>query len=396
MTGSQSISWNQATLDNEPLPHAMSWLNSCRHRFRRAWHAFTSGEDTLSPQAPIRSDRSSESVRLESQDEEKILELMRTIQELSDELNLVRQREAKQSEHQSTTIQDGQRYAGRIIRSLRAARKKTEDAALLIGTHVSDLYNIGRNDNAIATAALAGMLGDSTGDRQVALADIVGAQKRSVAKFLHDSQAFFDRQYQAATDARDSCQAMTECVAKVNQLVFSSELLAFNVRVEAIRLGDSGSTFAVLADEMVKFSQAIKNTNLAIQKSLGAVSHRMSVYHNESSAMKDELAEFAGQLSEQMEAVQSRTEELTHSLESTLQRMTVSNGRLMASSQEALSALQFQDPLAQDLMRTEHEVQKIRSLLETGTSDDTNLAEIDPAVGNDGTLDREPGVVELF
>ncbi len=41
--------------------------------------------------------------------------------------------------------------------------------------------------------------------------------------------------------------------------------------------GRQGSTFAVLAEEMVKFSQAIKAINLDIQRSLTAVSERIGV-----------------------------------------------------------------------------------------------------------------------
>ncbi len=173
---------------------------------------------------------------------------------------------------------------------------------------------------------------------------------------------------------------MKQCVLRINQLVFSSELLAFNVRVEALRLGDKGSTFAVLAEEMVKFSQAIKAINLDIQRSLTAVSERIGVCHGQTATMKGKLGTFSDDLSRQMSEVQTRTHELTESLSNTLSHISKSNQVLMTASQEALSALQFQDPMSQDLKRTAHEVYKLKALFENGYCEDTNAADLDPAI----------------
>ena len=90
--------------------------------------------------------------------------------------------------------------------------------------------------------------------------------------------------------------------------------------------------FAVLAEEMVRFSHAIKSANLAIKQSLDMLSDRMTTYYDDSIVMKGQIDEFADALSQQMLRVQDKTQQLTESLTSTLTHMTESNGSLMAAS----------------------------------------------------------------
>lgn len=292
----------------------------------------------------------------------------------------------------------GSTFIDRIDRSLRCAREVTEQAALSIGTHVSQLFQIASQDNLMASQTLQSLIGDSRrrskGDQP--LAEVIEQQEKSVEQFVSRAQDFFDTQSQAATNVRDACLAMRERVAKVDQLVFSSELLSFNIRCEAVRLGNDGSPFAVLAEEMVRFSHAIKSANLAIKQSLDMLSDRMTTYYDDSIVMKGQIDEFGGALSQQMLRVQDKTQQLTESLTSTLTHMTESNGSLMAASQHALSELQFQDPLAQDLMRTLHEAHKLRSLIVHGQVEDTRLGDLDPTVGSGLEREQEPGIVELF
>lgn len=292
----------------------------------------------------------------------------------------------------------GSTFIDRIDHSLKAAREVTEQAALSIGTHVSQLFQIASKDNLMASQTLQSLIGGSRrhSKSDQPLAEVIEQQEKSVEQFVSRAQGFFDTQSQAATNVRDACLAMRERVAKVDQLVFSSELLSFNIRCEAVRLGNDGSPFAVLAEEMVRFSHAIKSANLAIKQSLDMLSDRMTTYYDDSIVMKGQIDQFADALSQQMLRVQDKTQQLTESLTSTLTHMTESNGSLMAASQHALSELQFQDPLAQDLMRTLHEAHKLRSLIVHGQVDDTRLGDLDPTIGSGLEPEQEPGIVALF
>ncbi len=326
-------------------------------------------------------------------------DMAQTIDQLSGELAMVRQTAANRQLSNLTAIADCDRFVSRIIQSLTNARETSEQAALTIGHHVSTLFDIARDDNEMSMEVLNRVLGCADHDSEQPneqLSSIVNSQETCVNNFIQETRSFFERQYDLTLDVHDACADMKQCVSRINQLVFSSELLAFNVRVEALRLGDKGSTFAVLAEEMVKFSQAIKAINLDIQRSLTEVADRIGVCHNQTSTMKGNLVTFADDLSQQMTEVKSRTHELTESLSTTLSHISKSNQILMKASQEALSALQFQDPMSQDMRRTAHEVYKLKLLFENGYCEDTNAADIDPAVARAKTPAPQSGTVNWF
>ncbi len=306
-------------------------------------------------------------------------------------------------ERQRSELNDiGLTFLNRIDCSLNSASEVTEKAALSIGSNVSRLFEIASQDNQLASETLVSIVGDSHDDSDMVsprgqlLSEVILEQEQSTERFVTHAQQFFEAQSQAATNVRDACVAMRECVAKVDQLVFSSELLSFNIRCEAVRLGNDGSPFAVLAEEMVRFSQAIKTANLAINQSLGSLSERMNAYYDDSQIMKKQIDTFADDLGQQIRRVQEKTQQLTETFETTLQHISASNGNLMRASQNALSELQFQDPLVQDLRRTLHETYKLRQLITSGSAEDTHLADIDPTVGSGQALDQEPGIVALF
>ena len=296
-------------------------------------------------------------------------------------------------------IEIGREISGRVCRSLQDAREKTEDAVMAVCDHVTKLVAIARQGNEEAQGTLhtiVGTGGSSRFDDETSIAEVVHTQAESVNSFVADTREFFNQQITIGDAASKSCQEMQLCVAQVVKLVFSSEILAYNIQIESARLGDDGRAFSVLGDEMVRFSSKVRDANIAIQASLQLVTETMRQFQEQSKAMDVRLDEFTEQLRRKMDDVQMRTSKLTDSLHSTLERITHRNQAVIACSNDALSELQFQDPLAQSLMRTEMEVERLKLLIETGTCDSLEYSELNPCIGNDGSQDRQPGIVDLF
>jgi gas vesicle protein len=297
-------------------------------------------------------------------------------------------------------VEIGREISGRIRRSLQGAREKTEDAVLAVCDHVTKLVEIARQGNEEAECTLHTIVGPGAGvrfdDEETSIAEVVHTQADSVNSFVADTREFFNQQIAIGDAASKSCQEMQLCVAQVVKLVFSSEILAYNIQIESARLGDDGRAFTVLGDEMVRFSSKVRDANIAIQSSLKLVSETMRKFQEQSKAMDQRLDTFTEQLRRKMDDVQLRTSKLTDSLHLTLERITHRNQEVIACSQDALSELQFQDPLAQRLMRIEMEVERLELLIETGTCDSFTNLEVNPCIGKDGLQNREPGVVDLF
>lgn len=312
--------------------------------------------------------------------------------------------------NQDTTIQEtpevkpvleiGREISGRICRSLQDAREKTEDAVLAVCDHVAKLVEIATQGNEEAQDTLHTIVGTGGSCRpsakETSIAEVVLTQAESVNSFVADTREFFNQQIEIGDAASKSCQEMQLCVAQVVKLVFSSEILAYNIQIESARLGEDGRAFSVLGDEMVRFSSKVRDANIAIQSSLKLVTETMRQFQEQSRAMDVRLDAFTEQLRRKMDDVQMRTSKLTDSLHLTLDRITHRNREVIACSHDALSELQFQDPLAQSLMRTEGDVDRLRRLIESGSCDSIDISELDPCIGNAASQDREPGAVELF
>ena len=294
----------------------------------------------------------------------------------------------------------GREIAERIGRNLQEARSKTEDAVISVCDQVARLVDIARQGNAEAQGTLQAIVGgpNSTagGSQEASVSEVIQMQTESVNAFVEETRRYFHQQMEAANTATATCREMQTCVAQVVKLVFSSEILAYNIQIESARLGDQGRAFSVLGDEMVRFSSKVRDANIAIQKSLNQVNESMMHFHAESKCMDQRLGEFTDQLQNRIAVVEQRTLSLTDSLHMTLDRITTRNREVIECSQTALSELQFQDPLAQSLLRTEHEVNKLQSLLETGSCELASIPEPGLAIGLGESHDREPGIVDFF
>ncbi|TWU04073.1 methyl-accepting chemotaxis protein [Neorhodopirellula pilleata] len=295
----------------------------------------------------------------------------------------------------------GKRISERVTNSLTKARQTTEQAVVSVGNHISSLFDLANENNVAATGSLCRVIGGGASincsiDTDDSIAELLENQRRSIDLFVQKTQQFCMHHERMAADSLASFEEMKKSIAKIEKIAKNSHVLAINAQIESARLGDKGQAMSVVGSQMGTFSDEIQTVNENIKQSVCVVDKAMQQFREGASDMKNELDSFSSQVMNEVGKVETRSREISDSLARTLDEITSSNEKLMTHSQIALSELQFQDPLSQDLMRTAYDIQKLQSLIETGLCDDTDLADIDPAVGHDGTLERESGEVELF
>ncbi|MGB7323242.1 MAG: methyl-accepting chemotaxis protein [Rubripirellula sp.] len=293
-----------------------------------------------------------------------------------------------------------------MIESLTHACSTTERAAMAIGDQISALFEIARTNNESASESISGVIGRNTqsssdvlsedAQRVISIAALLENQRRGIESFVQKTQEFFQQHTQLANESEERIQKMESSVSTISKIAVGSRILAINAQIESARLGEAGRAFAVVSKQMKSFSDDTKNANNLIDASVASVSDLMSRVRSGTREMESSLSEFATVLAAEVEEIEARTDTLMELLSNTLCQIEESNVHLTASSRTALSELQFQDPLSQNLQRMVHDVKKLQSLLETGECEDFDLAEIDPTVGNDGSLEREAGEIEFF
>jgi methyl-accepting chemotaxis protein len=313
---------------------------------------------------------------------------------------------SKPAEHQQPAVAEPQfvpspaalKIIPRIVHSLQNSRQVAEKAVVNVCDEVTKLVGLSQSGNDEARSTLHALVGDETHandpNHRRPISEVIHTQAESMNQFVDETRGFFHQQISVANDATQACKEMQHCATQIAKLVFSSEILAFNIQIESARLGDSGRTFSVLGDEMARFSAKVRDANSLVQQSLTLVTNCMAKFQEESKSMDSRLTTFAQSLNFKMDDVKQQTQALTESMRTTLDHIAARNQEAMGCLQRAFSELQFQDPMSQDLVRTEFEVVKLQRFIETGIEDELLLCDPSGALHAEHSL--ESGSVQLF
>lgn len=293
----------------------------------------------------------------------------------------------------------GDMIAGRVITSLVGIRSATEGAVLKIGNLLHRMVETATQDNQDVQATIESVMGSgntSSQESSDSITDVIRHQSNSVSDFVNETNDFFAQQKEFVNSASNACDEIDSCATSVSNLMSKSSLLALNMQIESVRLGAEGRSFCVIAEEMKSFAAEVRSANENIKLALESLTEAVPKIKQQTVDMSGRVEEFSDLHKTQLQAVESKTQSLAESLEKTLEKAKSTNSMILACSQDTLSQLQFQDPMAQTLQRVEFDITKLQKLISSVHCSDVSLADIDPTVGRDGSVERETGEVDLF
>lgn len=297
-------------------------------------------------------------------------------------------------------IDFGSQLTQRASTSLRSARADSEEAVLRIGSEISEFYKIAKQANEAINSSLQIAVDsgdDSTkdgGSGQLCVTEMIRKQQENMSSFLSQVIAYFDRQTELAGQSKSSFSDVQNCVKQVERIVRSAQVLAVNVQVESARLGEKGRAFSILGSKMKTFSEQVEQANESIQTAVGDVVGVMSDFESEALEIDSQLHGYVTQFSNDLAQVDSRAKELKTSMVDTLEMVNSSNKALIERSQNALSALQFQDPLVKNLLQIEDDLRQLNDIVQTGQCE---AAEAAPEEADElAAVGPVSGEVELF
>ncbi len=206
-----------------------------------------------------------------------------------------------------------------------AMRKLTEREILACGRVLSAIVETART-----------IIADNDG----ALAAALARSDESTTRFIGEMQRDIQAQEDAVTQVLGLADAMQEAVSSIDSLSQYSDLLSINARIEAARLGDAGAGFAVIAEQTRQLSGTIRGAAERVGTAIGAVREGLPPVRERAGAMRERAREFIETVVQEMKhgSGEAASAAGAHRLET-----------VMRLSNEALSHLQFQDPLVQEL-----------------------------------------------
>lgn len=186
-------------------------------------------------------------------------------------------------------------------------------------------------------------------DRTVAAAQ--ASSDAATARFVEGMQQDAASQAAAVRDVLQLAGSVEEAIGSINGLTQYSNLLAINARIEAARLGEQGKGFAVIAQHMRDLSVTIRESADKVSAAIGAVRQGLPPVGARATAMHERTRGFVDEVAAQVKAA-SRNGDSASAHSSRLDAV-------IELSNKALSHLQFQDPLAQNLTSINRDLSQV-------------------------------------
>ena len=228
-------------------------------------------------------------------------------------------------------------------------------------------------------------------DSQRALSRLQGEGNDSIGQLLSKQTEFLRKhssemseraaaQDERARGAAAAAKSIADLAASIERLAGEARLLAVNARIESSRLGAHSAGFEVLASEMQRLSDEVASTNERVGELAERLGHDLPWIAQHARDFRRAMEDFSTTATMQLD----ETERGVLELRSQVQRASKMGGAvvedILRASQAALSHLQFQDVIAQDLRQLDGQAREAQlQALQVLDADPAVLAEIPDA-----------------
>jgi methyl-accepting chemotaxis protein len=197
-------------------------------------------------------------------------------------------------------------------------------------------------------------------DSQRALSRLQGEGNDSIGQLLHKQTEFLRRhasemaeraavQDERARQAAKAAKNIADLAASIERLAGEARLLAVNARIESSRLGAQSAGFEVLASEMQRLSDEVASTNERVGELAGRLGQDLPWIAQHARDFRRAMEEFSNIASMQLDETERGVTELRTQVTRASKQGGAVIEDILRSSQAALSHLQFQDVVAQEL-----------------------------------------------
>lgn len=244
----------------------------------------------------------------------------------------------------SASLDSGLAMASRRAEQLSAL---TESSVLFVG---ESLERIVRDAQSYADSARATLERVAGSDDGTGIAQLIAAQNNILSAYVDQMRTRVSHQAQAAEAAVKASSKIRSLGNQISSVASQSRLLSLNASIEAARLGQSGRAFGVIAAEMTNLSRQVESTSRAVNTLVANLSETLPQVADAASEMQSSSEVFMTEIGESIACVDAKAKGLEDSVQETLTSGDECIAKILSKSQDALSGLQFQDPLAQGLV----------------------------------------------
>lgn len=233
------------------------------------------------------------------------------------------------------------------------------------------------------------------------VAAAVARQSDVLRRFFESVSRDIARQEAVAERAQQHLQRITKAASDTAHLASAARLLALNARIEAARVGGHGNCFSTIAGEMQHLAEQITQANAFIDNVAARLSQDLPEVALSAKALRNSSEELSHDLSQATADVEGETAVMRDVIRRMTDQSDHEMSYLISSSHEALSHLQFQDVIAQGLLRIEPNLHNLQVEQAKLLDIEDIIADLPPSqhseIGGDKPVDQDnAGEVLLF
>lgn len=219
----------------------------------------------------------------------------------------------------------------------------SEQAVLNVGDDVGDIVRQAR-EHVEASARLAVRFGK---DSEVG---------RAIAQQSEDMTAFVDRttqrlreQRERAAELHDQLGRIMSAGERIRTIARETKIVTVNARIEAARLGSMGKPFVVIAEQLAQLADDVAVANRLVEQLASTMKDVMPRLAENSATLLADSERFWERFSGSLAQLERTQSQLHDDVIQAVKEGERRSARILQGSQNVLSELQFQDPMAQSL-----------------------------------------------
>jgi methyl-accepting chemotaxis protein len=223
-----------------------------------------------------------------------------------------------------------------------------------IASRIRDIQSMSEREILACGSALSSIVDKArqlAEESDQAVAASMARSEQATTRFVQGMREDILAQEAAVQRVLDLASGIENAITAINDLTLSSKVLAINARIEAARLGAQGKGFAVIADSLSGLSSVIRAASDTVSSSIEGVRKGLPPVSARATSMRERAEIFIDEVAAQVKSASLQTD-----------RGAGNSGlaTLTELSNQALSHLQFQDPMSQKLLSVIGELDQVK------------------------------------
>jgi methyl-accepting chemotaxis protein len=206
---------------------------------------------------------------------------------------------------------------------------------------------------------------------------LIGTQATMLREQVKEMSNRAAAQDERARQAAAAAKSIADLAQSIERLASEARLLAVNARIESSRLGAHSAGFEVLASEMQRLSDEVAGANERVSELAARLGTDLPWIAQHARDLRGAMETFAISAADRLEETERGVNALRTELDTVSKSGNIAMEDILKASRGALSHLQFQDVVAQELRLIDTKLREthIEIAREMG-ADESTIAEI--------------------